>query len=241
VSHPGSGAEYTLYWGPGTCARVTYVALVEIGAPYEVVVVDRTSRHSATFLEVNPKGKVPVLVHNGRTYTENPAIQTFLARRHPEAGLLPLGDGDREQESLEWMSWFAAGVHPPITRLRFPGLLTDHAAAWPSLRAGARAQLEDAFSVIERRLQDREWLMGDWTILDVYLLWLWFRATGSGMEASAFPGCAGHARRCEQRPSVAFVLDREEEAFTALEAMSEPGFYPPYQAGRAPTFPLPAV
>ena len=38
--------------------------------------------------------------------------------------------------------------------------------------------------------------------VDAYMLWLWFRATGSGMDGAPFPRCADHARRTEQRPSV---------------------------------------
>lgn len=44
-------------------------------------------------------------------------------------------------------------------------------------------------------MSDREWLYGDWSIVDGYLLWLWFRAVGSGMDGSDFPRCADHAQR----------------------------------------------
>jgi glutathione S-transferase len=230
-------ADYRLYWYPGTCARVTYVALEEIGAPYEVTLVDLIGGPDPGYAEVNPKGKVPTLIAGGRAITENPAIQTYLSRRHPEAGLLPNGDAGRELEALELMSWFAAGVHPPITRQRFPRFFTSDPDAWPEIQARARAQLEDSFRLIERRLGAGEWLYEDWTVLDVYLLWLWFRATGSGMDGAAFPACAAHAARCEARPSVASVLDREEAQLAELRAAGRvPDHVPAFQAGRAPTF-----
>jgi glutathione S-transferase len=232
-------SEYRLYWYPGTCARVAYVALEEIGRPYEVILVDKLAGLLGDYLAINPKGKVPALVYEGHTITENPAIQTFLARRHPEAGLLPTGDPMIEIEALETVSWFAAGVHPYVTRLRFPRFFTDHADAHDSIRDVARHQLEESFEILEDRLKDRDWLFGEWTLVDVHMLWLWFRATGSGMDGNPFPRCIDHAARCEARPSVATVLRHEEDEFQRLrDAGHVPDGVPEFQAGHAPRFQL---
>jgi glutathione S-transferase len=233
------GEIYRLYWIPGTCARVIYVALEEIGAPYEVVLIKRQKGSPAEYLEVNPKGKVPALEVGPLVVTENPAIQTFLSRRHPEAGLLPT-EGQPGIEALETVSWFAAGIHRYITPLRFPRMFCDLEEAWPSVRATARAELERAFAIVEQRLVGRDWILNDWSLADVHLLWLWFRATGSGMDGSQFPRCIAHAARCEARPSVAFVLDREEEEFARLrEAGHMPAGVPDFQVGRAPRYAWP--
>lgn len=228
---------YRLYWYPGTCARIALVALEEIGEAYEAVLVDKLGGSDPDYLRVNPKGKVPALVLGSRTITENPAIQTFLSRRHPAAHLLPRGDLDIEIAALETLSWFAAGVHPAITRLRFPRFFSDQPEAHDSIRALARAQLEECFAIVETRLQDRQWLFGEWSLADVHLLWLWFRATGSGMEGAQFSRCIDHAARCEARPSVAAVLRREEEEYRRLgEAGRVPAGIPNYQVGRSRNF-----
>lgn len=235
----GAGvSECRLFWYPGTCARVTFVALEEIGEPFAVTVVDLIGGPDPGYAEINPKGKVPALRVDGRTITENPAIHTYLSRRHPDAGLLPTGDSGVELEALETMSWFAAGVHPPITRQRFPRFFCDDPEAFPDIQRKARIQLEECFALIERRLAEQgDWLFGEWSVIDAYLLWLWFRATGSGLDGSMFPRCAAHARRCEARPSVAKVLDREEAELARLDAAGRvPDHIPPYQAGRAPSF-----
>jgi glutathione S-transferase len=239
--------HYELYWSPGTCARVPFVALEEIGEPFRVNVVDRVTGGGTSFKDlvaarqayssgVNPKGKVPALASEGQIITENPALLTYLAGRHPEVGLLPNGSPKLEREALELMSWFAAGIHPAITRQRFPMAFCDEPGAFDSVRKKGRALLEENFAILEKRLAGREWLFDDWTIVDAYLLWLWFRATGAGMDRGAFPGCAAHALRCEARPTVAKVLDREESEWKLFEeAGGVPDFIPPYQVGRAPT------
>lgn len=233
--------ELKLFWYPGTCARVPLIALEEIGEPFELHAVDAEAgeKQSAEYRSMNPKGKVPVLLADGHPLTENPAIQTFLARSYPEAQLLPLDDRWAETDGLSTMSWFAAGVHPHITRFRFPRMFADDPAAQASIRAAAGHQLEEAFGILEDRLSDREWLYSDWTIIDAYMNWLWFRATGSGMDGRQFSRCAEHAQRIEQRPSVARALDREELEMARIESIHEPpDWMPPYRAGRSPVVAL---
>jgi glutathione S-transferase len=221
-----------LYWFPGSCARVPLVALEEIGVPFELTVPRRPSDEYAA---INPKGKVPALVADARVITENPAIQTFLAQSFPEARLLP-EEPAAAVEALSTMCWFASGIHPVVGRLRFPASVSPPPESHDALRVAARGQLEEAFAIVEARLADREWLFGDWTIVDAYLLWCWFRAVGLGIDASRFPRCADHGVRCERRPSVTRALDREE---TELARLVGAGLVPeflrgPEQAGRVP-------
>src|SRR5947207_2010600 len=100
--------DVELYWGPGSCARVPFIALEEAGAEFELHVLNRFAGDvtSPGYLAINPKGKVPTLVVDGWVLTENPAIQTHLARLYPEARLLPTGDARTEVEALSLMAWF---------------------------------------------------------------------------------------------------------------------------------------
>jgi glutathione S-transferase len=225
--------DYRLYWYPGTCARIPFVALEEIGGSFEPVLVDRMA-DEASFLELNPKGRVPVLIVDGRTITEVPAIVFYLARRHPEAALLPT-DPALEIDALEMLSWLAAGVHSAVARLRFPRFFSDRAADHDAIRAVARRQVDGALAIVERRLQGCDWLCGDWSIVDVHLLWVWFRAVGCGIDGSAYPRYGALAERCEERPTVASVLDREEQELSRLDDAGKlPADLPAHQAGRTP-------
>jgi glutathione S-transferase len=228
--------DVELYWGPGSCARVPFIALEEAQAEFDLHVLNRFAGDvtSPEYLAINPKGKVPTLVVDGWVLTENPAIQTFLARLYPEARLLPTGDARTEVEALSLMAWFASGLHPAVGRLRFPARAGDGDGI-DGIRAVARRDLEKGFAILERRLGDREWLFGDWSIVDGYMLWLWFRATGSGMDGTPFPRCRDHALRNEQRPAVARVLDREEREFARfVDEGTVPADLPAHQVGRAP-------
>ncbi len=50
-----------LVWFPGTCSRVTLIALEEIGEPFSTRLAPVSRSADAEFLSLNPKGKVPVL------------------------------------------------------------------------------------------------------------------------------------------------------------------------------------
>jgi glutathione S-transferase len=228
-----------LYWSPGSCARVPFVALEEAEAQYELHVVNRYVGEHQTpeYRSLNPKEKVPTVVIDGWVVTENPVIQTILARTFPQARLLPTDNDKLMTEALSLMAWFASGLQPAAGRQRFPGLFSDNSDgdALEAIQRSARAELAKGFAILEARLADRDWLLDEWTIVDAYMLWLWFRAVGSGMDPTPFPRCVDHGHRCEQRPSVARVLDREESEFERFTAAAwVPASNPPYQVGRTP-------
>src|SRR5258708_21237858 len=79
---------FTLHFAPDTCARVPLIALEEIGCPYriEIVAFAKGQHRSPDYLALNPQGKVPTLIVDGRPLSENVPILSWLARAFPEAG-----------------------------------------------------------------------------------------------------------------------------------------------------------
>jgi glutathione S-transferase len=231
---PGAG-EFELCWYPGSCSRVSLIALEEVGVPFTTRLVDLLAgeQDGPEYRRLNPKGKVPTLLVAGRPLSENPAILTYLDRRVPTPRLLPAAGEWEAIEALSLISWFAAGIHPALSRFRNPLASCRDAACADPVRTVAGRQLEDAFAILESRLGTRDSLFENWSIVDGYMSWLWFRAVGSGMDAAPFPRCAEAVAATESRPSVARALDREEREWAALRAAGgEPPGHPPNQAGR---------
>ena len=82
----------TLYDAPGSSSMAAHVVLEEAGAEYETRFVDEDAGEHRTeaYLRVNPRGKVPALrLPDGTVLVENVAIQTYVARTHPQAGCCP--------------------------------------------------------------------------------------------------------------------------------------------------------
>jgi glutathione S-transferase len=83
----------TLYFAPGSSSMAVHIALHEIGVPFETRPMSfNQDMRAQKFLALNPEGKVPVLLIDGRPLTEVAAILFYLAKRFPEAELLPRDD-----------------------------------------------------------------------------------------------------------------------------------------------------
>ena len=111
--------QIVLYYSPIACSLVPYVTLTEAGANFEVRTINlrKGEQSSPDYLKLNPKHKVPVLMVDGQTLTENLAIQIWIARNYPQAKLLPL-DPWQELHAVSIMSWCASGIHPFLARIK---------------------------------------------------------------------------------------------------------------------------
>src|SRR5215472_5438701 len=107
----------TLYLAPGASSMAPHIALHEIGAAFESKPLSlRQKEHRAPdYLELNPEGKVPTLLIDGRPLTEVAAILFYLARCFPDAKLLSRDD-EAEAQAISWMSFIAATLHPARRR-----------------------------------------------------------------------------------------------------------------------------
>jgi glutathione S-transferase len=175
----------TLYFAPGSSSMAPHIALHELGIPFESRPLSFARRETRTpaFLALNPEGKVPVLLIDGRPLTEVAAILFYLARRVPEARLLPEGDVEAEAQVVSWMSFIAATVHPA----RRQGI--DHARA--------------VFGVADRRLGGNQWAVGRYSIADIHLYRLFWRFRNAlHPEPAEFPNLSDHYDRMMLRPAV---------------------------------------
>jgi glutathione S-transferase len=169
---------------------------------------------SPEYLALNPKGKVPVLIVDGRTLTENVAILTWLATHFPEAELLPKHASAFDQARITAdLAFYASLLHPIVTRLRIPQYFCDTPDGIRRVFALADTAMRPNFALIDQRLSDNEWWYGDrWSIMDAYINWVWFRVAGTDFDVSPFAHFARHDAAITQRPSVERALRRSEEA-----------------------------
>ncbi|MGI8712963.1 MAG: glutathione S-transferase N-terminal domain-containing protein, partial [Solirubrobacteraceae bacterium] len=86
-----------LYHLPGSRSTRALWTLEELGAPYELTIMNPDERRSPEHLGRHPLGRVPVLeLDDGRFIFESAAICLQLGDLYPDAGLLPaVGSTDR--------------------------------------------------------------------------------------------------------------------------------------------------
>ena len=213
--------DLVLYFAPGTCARVPLVTMFEKGIPFEPRLIRFMAgdHKKPEYMALHPQGKVPLLIADGRPVSENVAILTFLARTFSGKKILPFtGDAYDDAQILSDLAWCSAGMHPIVTRLRMPQFFCDVEGARDRVWAIAAEAMKPNFAIVERRLADRDWIYGEWSAMDAYVYWVWFRATGAGFDGSPYPRFADHARRMEQRGGVKKLLALEEKADAELKA-----------------------
>lgn len=206
-----------LYMAPGTCARVTAIALEELGLDFESRVVRfmKGEHKSPEYKQHNPKGKVPCLVYEGEALTENVAILSYLNQRH--GGLMPAAEDNLTlARQLADLCFCGTTLHPLVTRIRMPHFFGGEACAAEVWQRGSQG-MDEYFQLINDRLTHHAWWYGDeWSVVDAYLYWCFWRVEGADYDVSRYPAFVDHARRMAERPSVKRALAREQVAEETL-------------------------
>jgi len=204
--------EIVLYYAPITCALVPYITLTEANAEFEVRPLNfrKQQQRSAGYMKLTPKHKVPLLVIDGKTLTENVAIQTWIAHTFPQAKLLPT-DPWQELKAISLLSWCSSGIHPYLSRINNPPRVCDMPDADDSVRELAAGQIFENFQIAEEMLAGREYFFDHFTAVDAHFFWCFRRATQFELDLSAFPNCITHFERMKDRASAQKLLVFEKE------------------------------
>ena len=177
-----------------------HIALHEVGVAFEgkPMSFKKNDMRSPDYLALNPEGKVPTLVIDGRPLTEVAAILYYLAKRFPDAELLPRGDIEADARALSWMSFSASSLH----RARQHGL--EHA--------------KGVYGTADRRLGGG-WVLGRYSIADIHLFRLYWRLANSLHPApEMFPNLTAHYQRMMARPAVRRTIEVESAVGYELPA-----------------------
>lgn len=152
----------TFYTHPMSRGRIARWMLEEVGEPYETRVVEYgPAMKGPEYRALNPMGKVPTLVHDGRVVTEVNAILAYLAEAFPAAGLAP---SDRAG-FFRWM-FFVAG---PLEYAIVNRSLGWEVAPDKKGRVGY-GSFEDVVETLRGHLEGRDYAVGDrFSVVDVAL------------------------------------------------------------------------
>ena len=144
---------YTLYYSPGSASMVVHLALLEIGAPHklELVDFDTDAQHSATYLKLSPQGVVPTLVIDGKAMTESAALLMILSERHPEAHLAPTAGTDERDEWMQWIVYLSNSLASAYRLWFYPGDLgmEEHT---PEIRQAIQHKIEAVWDRLDAHL-----------------------------------------------------------------------------------------
>ncbi len=208
---------YQLHYFPGNASLIPHVLLEEIGAPYELLLVDRASnaQKSPEYLKLNPSGRIPVMTDGDLVLFETAAICLHLADRHPAAALAPALGTNERAEFYKWLVYLTNTVQSELLLYFYPERLTDDAAAAAQVKKHAEARISGAggmLDILEAQLAKSggPWLLGaHYSAADPYLMVLarWTRGMANPARNRAHLGRFLEAMAA--RPAVQRAFEQE--------------------------------
>jgi glutathione S-transferase len=200
----------TLHHGSaGACSLATHIALEEAGAEYSTIHVDLASgeQRKPDFLKINPKGRVPVVVTEDGSLTENTALLLYVAQKFPGAGLAPLDDLHALARLQAFNAYLASTVHVAHAHKLRGSRWSDDAAAIETMKLKVAQNMTDCAATIEYEYLAGPWVMGkDYTVADAYLHVMTRWMLGDGVDLARFPKLSAHHEAMQQRPAVKRVM-----------------------------------
>ena len=203
---------YTLFYSPGSASMVIHQALLEIGAPHELKLVDFESgaQRDPAYLKLNPQGVVPTLVIDGKPMVESAALLMMLADRHPHAKLAPAyGTAAREA----WYQWIVFLSNSLAATYRFWFYPADLGSAEhsPAMRAALQDKIERVWDRLDAHLATNgPYMLGaEFSAVDLLLTMLMRWSRNMPRSALEWPALKRLADNVRARPSWKVMCDRE--------------------------------
>jgi GST-like protein len=197
-----------LYFWPTPNAQKVALMLEELGVPYRTVPVDigAGAQFSADFLKISPNNRIPAIVdHAPRDggppipVFESGAILQYLANKHDAF----YGANLRERVEIDaWVFWQVGGVGPMFGQLAHFRHYAPEPVPYAVERYGR--ELTRLLGVLERRLEGRAHIVGDYSIADIAVYpWLHVAELVSGESLAGYPQITAWLAVVRARPATA--------------------------------------
>ncbi|KAF6843410.1 URE2 protein [Colletotrichum musicola] len=195
--------------------------LEELELPYETVVIDMAVVKQEPYTSINPNGRLPAITdpNTGITIWESGAIIEYLIDRYDTGDKISYDSFPEKYHLKQWLHFQMSGQGPYFGQLGW--FLRFHPEDVPSAKKRYAEQTVRVFSVLDRTLKGREYLVGDKaTYADIaFMTWdyvariLLGDAWNDKYDVDAkYPDYAAWAKRVGSRPVVAkFFQSMTEE------------------------------
>lgn len=201
------------YWPTPNAWKVS-ILLEELGVAYNPIPVNigKGEQFEPDFLAISPNNRMPAIVDHDVegdpvSVFESGAIMFYLAEK--EGRFLPQDPLGRK-EALEWMFWQVGGQGPMAGQLsHFVNYAPEEKSDYGKERY--RNEYERLLGVLERRLEGRDFILGDYSIVDM-ICWPWvFIAKPLTSSLEPFPRVKDWRNRIKERPEVQRAVDLGKE------------------------------
>ncbi|SLN57755.1 Glutathione S-transferase [Falsiruegeria litorea R37] len=207
--------DLRLHYAPDNASLVIRLALLEMGVPFDSVLVDRKSRaqDSAAYRALNPNGLIPVLETPQRPLFETAAILLWLVETYEQ-----LKPADVERGAfLKWLFFASNTLHADLRILFYAEKYIDASQA-ETLRAGIRPRLRQHLGLLDAIAQQSpSWFSADTpSVMTYYVACMmrWMALYPAGSDRSWYnisdtPYLQRILQALETRPAVRAAVQAE--------------------------------
>lgn len=202
-----------------------HILIEELGIPYRIVPINITAgaQHEAGYRAINPNGKIPAIVDHApldggahHTVFETGAILLYLAEK--EKRFLP-EDVRQRSEVLQWLFWQVGGLGPMMGQAQH--FFRYAAEQVPYGITRYQKETRRLLKVMDDRLQDRNYLGGEYSIADM-ACFPWVRIHKmTGVALDEFSNVLAWYGRVRARPAVGRGLDLLRDQWVDVTKSSE--------------------
>lgn len=196
-----------LYYSPGACSLSPHIVLKEAGLAFEAIAAPTKTHKLADgtdYYSINPLGYVPYLVlDDGRTLHEGPAIVQYLADQVPEKQLAPANGSWERYKLQEWLNTIGTELHKGFSPLFAPAMPAE-------AKEIAKKRLISRLQWVDGELAGKDYLMGNtFTVADAYLFVVAGWSSRVGVDISAMQHLNAFLARVGARPAVQAAMRAE--------------------------------
>ena len=198
-------APIELYYWPTPNGWKITIMLEELGVPYEVkyVNIGRGEQFKPEFLAISPNNRMPAIIDpegpDGKPISvfESGAILQYLGRKFGK--FYPSGERERV-EVEQWLFWQVGGLGPMAGQAHHFRQYAPEKIQYGIDRY--TNEVNRLYGVMDKRLADRDYLAGDYSIADMACIGWVIPHKNQGQDLDEFPNLKAWFERMMARPAV---------------------------------------
>jgi glutathione S-transferase len=133
-----------------------------------VLQTSKKEQKESWFLEINPRGQIPVLRDGDTVITESMAIMRYLEKKQPQPALFgtTLAETARIEQSVQEILSYTDPAVSRFVQPAFRNRLAEHRSAFPEISTAIHGEL----SVLENSFEENNWIAGAFSVADIVLV-----------------------------------------------------------------------
>ena len=204
------------YWPTPNGWKVS-IMLEETGLPYTAkpINIGAGEQFAPAFMAISPNARMPAIFDHDMPDGPLPVFESGAILLHlaEKSGRFMPTSAKGRKECLEWLFWQVGNLGP------MAGQLSHFVNYAESVQEGDHGYAHRRYAgeynrclgVLERRLADRDYILGDYSIADI-ISWPWVLiAKPLGQPLDEFPNVSAWRERIKSRPAVQRGVDLGKE------------------------------